>query len=51
LRRQESSKIETLLNNSTPDSSVLGGQKNEATEMKRHQEGSETRAKQPGRTW
>jgi len=50
LRRQERSKIERLLNNTTPDSSALGGQKYQATEIKRHQEGNKTRAKQPGRT-
>jgi len=50
LRRQESSKTERLLNNSTPDSSALGGQMHQATERKRHQEGNKTGAKQPGRT-
>jgi len=50
LRRQESSNIETLLNNSTPDSSALRGQMDQATEINRHQEGNETKAKQPGRT-
>jgi len=50
LRTQESSKIEQLLNNSTPDISALGGQINQATEIKRHQEGNKTRAKEPGRT-
>jgi len=40
-----------LLNNSTPNSSALGGQMHQATEIKRHQEGNKTRAKQPGRTW
>jgi len=40
LRRQESSKIEKLLNNSTPDNSALGGQMYQATEIKRHQEGN-----------
>jgi len=51
LRRQESSKIERLLNNSTPDSSALGGQMHQATEIKKQQEANKTRSKQPGRTW
>jgi len=51
LRRQESSKIERLLNNSTLDSSALGGQMYQGTEIKRHQQGNKTGAKQPGRTW
>ena len=50
MRRQESYKIERLLNNSSPDSSALGGEMHQATEIKRHQEGNKTRAKQPGRT-
>jgi len=47
---QESSKIERFLNNSTPDSSALGGQMHQATEIKRHQESNKTKAKQAGRT-
>jgi len=50
LRRQESSEIERLLNNATPDSSALGGQMYQATEIKRQQEGNKTREKQTGRT-
>jgi len=42
--------LERLLNNSAADSSALGGQMHQATEIKRHQEGNKTRAKQPGRT-
>jgi len=41
--------MERLLNNSTPDSSALGGKKHQATEIKRHQVGNTTGAKQPGR--
>jgi len=36
-----------LLNNSTPDSSALGGQMRQATEMRRHPESNKTGAKHP----